>query len=692
RPGKQEGRIVDASNRSATVDGTSSLLETLQIPFLGGTPGGLITLTRGKPGHEIEFERGQHYLRDSNGNPVAPNPKNRRKLESGFELERNAEGAIVTTQAMLAQISDNRRKNPDYKGVFGLVGLREADTAHNLNRPLTNTGEGMQWMATYMGAEKWYEKTDTAFKQAPDAATAEKMLQLNVQMAMHPLIWSKDSYGVPAKKIAAFRSEMQRVVDALPEGADKTRLTSTYITPYSALMDDNVKLAAAIKQNGGRAGWVNPMRDWADERLEDRKVVRDFAKVPLTEEVREQVRLHPENRYEIIRDFRKAEAKRFGYLAADQSWQESTRTATFKEAQLGQGMLNDAKGQKEENLAPARIEFLQHLRDNPQARAAWMNHMLATPGGFQNVVDTINLTSNRATGNYQLLGYPDPQTAREDAREIATGFAGEKLGKRILHRNGGFFESLGNGLVRFATIGLESDALGIQRRNLDRGQFGFREATAKRWNDSATHAEVDASLVKFLDGAVLAAKTGTPAGQIAATGVVLTADPDRAENLGAQQTFNAMADTLKPQHLKTIDNQMVANLDNAGKRYVTAALDKAIKAGILDGEKVIVVTEEQAIAAQNNGGVVALTAEQKASLGKVPAGTTVYYTTASQAAALAAAKAGNVSSALRAQIVNTSDDPSKVSQNQMNASSLTRIAAASPEAFTSVVTNAILAA
>lgn len=692
RPGIQEGRIVDVSNRSGEIDTLSSVAETLQLPVIGGTPGGLVTLTRGKPGHEIEFKRRQHYVTDpETGEIIGVNPKNRRKLESGFNLDRDADGDIRTTQAMLAQISLNRRNNPDYSGVFGVLGVREAFTAHNLNRPLTNTGEGLQYTASYLGAERWYEKTDTEFTRSPNAATAEKMLQVNLQLAMHPLIWSVDSYGAPVQKAQALREEMQRVVDALPNSDDKTRLIDTYITPYAAVMQDPVKLDAAIKGNGGRENWVNPMRDWADERLKDKRVVRDFSDVPIPDNVREQLRNNPEQSREIIKDFRQAEAKRFLYLSADGIWNDSIRTPTAQEAQLGTGLLNDVEGQKETNLAPARVELLQHLHDNPQARAAWMDHMLSTQGGLQNVSDLLNLSSNTGTGNYALLNYPNGRAARDDARAIASGLAGEDQGERLMHRKGGFLSSLGNGMVRFATAGFESDAVGIERRNLDRGQFGFQEATAARWRSTngEQRQQVDAALVKLLDGAIAAANTNTPVGNIAATGLVLTMDPDRAANMGATQTFDALASTLQKNHRRTIDNQMVANLDNAGDRYVSAAVDRATSAGVIAGEQIVTVSEEQARAAAKNGGIVALTEEQKAKLGNIPPGTPITYTTVSTEAA---EEARNASNAARAMVLTVSPDEAKVSQNQLNALNLTRMAEASPAAFASVVTNAIVAA
>lgn len=734
RPGNQEGTVVNTSRTGGRGEGALPIAEALQIPFIGvlDSPASRLELTRNEPGKELEFRPAQHILvGDSLDQVIGANPRNNQKLESGVSLDLDADGAIRTTQDMSAQISINRRNNPDHRGF-----IREVITARTRNQALTNTGEGLALTTTLIGAENDYAATDKRFTAAPNAADAERLLQLNVQMAMHPLVWSVDSYGAPVDAVANLRADMTRVVEALPAGAERDSLTARYITPYAEVMNDPVALNAAITANGGRTEWVNPMRDWAVQRIVDETrdgdedFIEAYGKVPGASGTRAH----------------RAEAERVGRVYADGLWNESIRPPRETETALGTGLLHDAVGQREENLAPARIELLQHLRDDPEARAAWVDHMLATPGGLQNVTDLLHFTSNKNSGNSALMGYANGNEAADAARTLATGLAGEEQGRALMQRDPNFGQNLLNGIVRFGTIGLESDVTGARNRNQNNGLFGMQEATAARWANPETRAEVDAAITQILDRSITTAQAGGPVAQIAATSLVLTMDRNRAEDVGTTQTFNSFAATLSPEQVRVANNQMIANLDNAGDRYVSAAVARATMAGVLNGDVVAVDAATAARAAAGTatvaggtdtvaGGAGTDTVVGGASniIGEMPAnavagragadsvaggsdtvagatdtvagGTdigaggaartntrTVRVTALAMPdeAARAAILAGG--GATRAGALLTSIDTAQVSQNQLNALNATRMASSSPAALAGAVTAAIVAA
>lgn len=725
-PGNQEGTLVNTSRSGRRGEGVAPIIDALGVPFggLADSPRSRLVLSRSASNRENEFRPEQHIRLGADGEPIGPNKRrNNQKMESGVSLDVDADGEIRTTQNMGALISINRRNDPNHRGF-----IREVLTARTRNGPLTNTGEGLMLDTTLIGAENDYAATNTRFTANPNAADAERLLQLNVQMAMHPLLWSLDSYGAPVNAAASLRTDMSSVIERLPAGADRDRLTATYVTPYAPVMDDPVALNAAIAANGGRETWVNPMHAWRDQRLEqDYDVVRNYGRVPTTQEERDAMRVTIRSeraqarangtRYEggsVADRIRRAEAERVGTHYANQMWNESVRPPREHETALGTGLLHDAEGQREANLAPARIELLEHLRSDPVARAAWIDHMLATPGGMQNVSDLLHFSSNTRSGNSALLGFANGREAAGSARSLATSLAGEEQGRGLMHRNAGALD----GVARFLTIGIANPGT---NRNQNNGLFGFQEATAERWNNPATRAEVDAAMTQVLDRSITTARAGGPVGQIAATSLVLTMDPDRAsENARSAQTHTALFAKLSPTQTRVATNQMVVNLDNAGDRYVSAAVARATKAGLLNGEAIRTVdaaTANRAVDASNaiTAGVVAGGAGTDTVVGAganaVAGGTviggadpvngaanagnagarTVRVTalTMPDEARVAAIAAGG--SAARAGALATTTNASQTSQNQLNAFNATRMAAASPAAFASVVTSAIVA-
>ena len=732
QPGRQEGAQVNTTatnNRREQARAVADTLNILPVGEIINSTGETITTSRAKNGKELEFAPAQHYLIDDYGNAIKPNSVFHQKLEDDTRLVIDADGAMRTVLDSSAEISRNRRDNPDYSGVFGILGIREASTARNHLQPLTNTGEGMTLVTTYAGYERLNNKLRESFFNSgePSVEDAEKLLQLDVQAALHPLVWSVDSYGVPVKTPKTLRAEMQHVVDHLPH-EERGRLTEQYIKPYSHLLSDPAGLDKAIKHNGGREGWINPMQDWAQERLQDKYIVGQYNRTPETENERNYGHLNGDHNNRNDNDYWKPEseknkeAKRVAGIYSEKLWNESIRPPTPTEARLGMGELHDVQGQRESNLAPARIAMLETLSHDPKAREAWINHQLATRNGLQNVSDLLFQASNVSTGNHSLLDFPDGPSGKHGAERLAAGLAGQDHAEDLMHHDAGFFESVGTGLVRLGTLGFVS--LG-KNANQNKGLFGFADATKDRWKDPATHDQVDASFKEVIDRAIGTEKAGGAASSIASTALVLTVDPHRAETERTQDTYDKIIAALPPKQRNTPTNQMVANLDYAGQRYVTVAVDRATKAGVLAGDNVVTVDNATAEQARVHGSV-ALTAAQLRGAALKPSGAHVTADDlnkgelarangeTTQAALDAEARANAVeatrnpgsvrvttlstraaraargqSLAVQSNVLATTDDPTKVSQNALNAHLLNLTAKGTPAGMATMVVGAI---
>lgn len=680
-PNTQEGKHVDTASTSNTANAARADLNMLNLPgnLVAGT-GDIISTQRAKNGAELEFEPGQHYIVDSQGKAVRPNPRLNQKLEDDIRLEKDTEGKTRAVLDASAEVSLNRRLNPDYAGIFGILGIREASTASNQIEKLGNTGPGMSLVLTYTGYERLNQKISKPYFESatPSAADAEKLLQLDVQAALHPLVWSVDSYGVPVKTPQVLHAEMQRVIDHLPEGADKAHLTSTYITPYSNLLSNPAKLNETIKLHGGREQWVNPMTDWAWERQNNEYIHDQYANVPYPDDLHDDAS---------ITRFQNESSVNAGLAYANKMWRDSVRPPTKTEIKLGMGQLNNPVAQQEDHLAPARVDVLQALVNDPNARAAWINHQLATEDGLQNVTDLLHFSSNAAMANHSILAYQNGAEGAAGAKAIATRLAGEEQAKGLMHTDPNIPTGFFNGLFHTVTAGWWTND---KNDNQNNGLFGFQEATQQRWNDPATHAEVDAAFTEVLQRSIAAQKMGLVASPIASTALALTMDEQRANKKPeTTATYDALINALPKNQQDTPLNQMTANLDNAGHRFVTTAIAQQIKAGVMAGDNIATVDDKTANAARAAGGAsIALTAAQAAQLGAVPADTEAKLTTFRTDTARAAR---GQDTATQAAVMANSDDP-KVSQNQLNAHMMNLMAKGSPADFAAMMVGAIKAA
>jgi hypothetical protein len=603
KPGTQEGTRVVTTAKKGLMEDTGFVPNADQLKLRRAGEGGAVLNIFTSGTGELEFWPGQHIRLGAKGEALGPNLNLNQKMEQSARLAVDANGTMRTVVDMHALISQNRRENPDYRGF-----IREAFTATNHLDRLNNTGEGVTLVTSYLGLERAYEQTGKRYYDGkPTAADAEKLLQLNVQAALHPLVWSVDSYGVPNKGPAVLQAEMDKVIAALPAGDDKARLMATYVKPYRELLDDPTKLHAQIKAAGGLKGWENPMEAWAQERSKLAFIQEGYGDVPITEEQKKAklgVLYTDDNAYgkagnlgaKEIGELRKEEATRVAPIYARKVWEESIRPPTPSEVALGTGLLHDADAQKEGVLAQSRTALLTQLRDDPKARAAWVGHMLATPGGLQNVSDLLHFSSNENSGNHQLLGFKDAAEGRNAAKALASKMAGAAEGEALMRQEHTVLQNVGHSFVRFVTVGMVNPG---KNDNQNNGLFQFQEETARRWNDPATRQEVDAAVKEILDRSIAAQKRDAQVGSVASTALVITMDPNRAEDVGTTKTHAALTAAVGDAGKKTMTDQMVANLDHAGERHVTAAVYRASQELAAQGKvtSVNIGAAEQAAAA-----------------------------------------------------------------------------------------------
>lgn len=647
KPGTQEGRRVNTAKEAGFGEETFGYVRAGNQLKLGRANEGNVPANPfANGGGEVEFGPEQTYLTDDKGNILGPNPKVNQKMEVGMRLVRDADGNLRAVEDMTALISENRRENPNYRGF-----LREAFTATNLVHRTTNTGEGQKLAASYLVLEKSYEQLDASFTKAPQGerslADAEKLMQLNVQAALHPLVWSVYDYGAGAKPQELLKKSLTDVFNKLPDTPDAKALKAKY-EPYVTLLDDPARLDATIQAKGGRGSWFNPMLPEALERAKLDFIRDGYTNVPMPKPEREytqreiaEMGFDPNTMGRKERnEFKDKEIDRVARLYANKIWQDSIRLPVAAEYQLGTNKLNDPKAQQEDKLSFERVVLLDRLNRDPKAREAWVNLMLSTPAGTQKLYDTLHLTSREDSGNHALLAFSNPKVAREQSQKLAVALAGKEQGEALMREEGG---SPGNSLWRMITAGWQSDG---KNTNQNKGHFGFQEAMQKRWADPKTHAEVDAAVQEIL-GRAITSENGVE-GNVTTTALVLTMDPARAQKMGAADKLAALQATLAPEMVKTINDQMVVNLNNAGSNaQVTAHMAQVEAARTL------------AVAAPAGG-----------------------LSAAEQAARTAASKVVGFTTA----------DPSKVSQNEMNAMFVDSAAKASPAAFTTLLVGQMIAA
>ncbi|MFZ4542281.1 MAG: hypothetical protein ACOYNL_10915, partial [Rickettsiales bacterium] len=628
----------------------------------------------GSSAGEMEFAPGSHYLVDDSGKATGPNPNNFQKMEVGprIVLQNGIPRAVADMKAL---ISENRRENSEYSGV-----LREAFTAVNHLDKLNNTGEGVQLVTTYLGIENAYKRINKSFDITRSSRDAEELLQLNVQSALHPLVWSVDSYGVPSKGAAVLQQEMRRVLGEIPAGAEGNRLRQAY-EQYVPLLDNPTALKAKIEENGGRGNWINPMEAWAAERAKLDFIREGYGDIPITEAKRKsklgdtshmQYTDYPApqlGRKEIT-ELQQEETNRRGAIAARNAW-KIIDAPKESEVALGTGLLHNPAAQTEVALSASRIALLKKLDTNPKARAAWMDHMLASKGGMEPLAGLLHYSSNEDSGNHQLLNYGTEASARAGAQRIASNLAGKEQGAALMRIEHGAFEKLGHSIIRMGTLGFVNPGKGVNQNN---GLFGFEEATAVRWNDPKTREEVDDAVRNVIKRAIAAEGNGV--GNLASSELLRTMDPNAAEDHGTTSTRNALFKELGDKHALTAYNQMVVNLNLAGNRDVTAAVGKRTAERV----DAVTVDETTAIAATTDGSVK-LTGPERKQVDRTDKDVQVTVTTlpsGNKAAAAAAAW--------------TTADPSKVTQSEMNALLVHSAAKDAPSILATSTVHAIVAA
>lgn len=526
------------------------------------------------------------------GQPVGHNRKFDYKFEENARFGVNENGQIMSLVDGSALISQDRRLNP-YKGNQ----FTDAMTARNVITTMNSTAEGHLTVLSYAAIERGLSNSEQRFFAeggTPTTQDAERMLQLNTQRALHPLTWSVSSNGVPVGNVDTIRGEINGVLNSpqfasLPQ-EDQSRLRGTY-SQYLPLLDNPQALESAISTNGGRSQWVNPLREWVPERIEERPevVLRGYSDAP-------ERRAGDMNREERV-----ARATEVGNTYADLAWRTSVRVPTETEVQLGTGVLLNAERQQADPMSQNRVAFLRSLEENPELRRQYINEVMTTPGALQKVTDPV-FHATRGTGNNSgILAFDGDRDADRFGHSVAERLAGREHRGRLNYSGGNVLvNNFVNPLVTLATIGIVNSQDINGGRNQTRGiADGVPEAIQSRWNAGGeTAAQIDGAFTDIIRQARLAEERGVP---MAATSLTLAVNPNLNEdknNGRMTDSYRAFIGALPEAGRNAVYDQMVVNQPGLAGR-----IELGTEQRILAGERIATVdasTIETARAANGN--------------------------------------------------------------------------------------------
>ncbi len=500
---------------------------------------------------ELEFKPERHidYTRDAQGRLVAVGPTKgtHTKIESSMRVVDSGVGAVRDLGAL---IGEGRRFDPDFANIF-----REGRTARNVIDPLLNTGEGAKAVVTLVGTSRAIGNLSAAFEQEPTTQTGEYLIQQYLKRASNKLFWSVDPMGAPVGDVEGTRAAITAVLAKIPE-ADRAGMEAKY-KPYLPLIGTDRDLALAIKADPNRPNWFDEGADWARERVGLDYIRDGFGRPPGYDKHREGKKERAQHALKELTD---------RYYDAEIA---STGISTDFERELGSGtaMLDiPAAAREASSLSPARVKLLTGIAADDKQFGAYVDHLVSLPGGTQAVTDLLLYTSNKGSLNHDLLGFATDGEGRRESKRILTDLLGE-AGKDNLYKEGRGF---GNGLLRTITLGIVSKGKG---RNVNTGVFDENEIIRARLADPATR-DVTLGAIREVMTRAAAAEGSTPGG-VATTALTLPLDRDWAENQfgpGGSPALNTLRDLTGPEGRKTMDAQVLYNLDHAGDRNVTAGV------------------------------------------------------------------------------------------------------------------------
>ncbi|PZP86489.1 MAG: hypothetical protein DI582_02540 [Azospirillum brasilense] len=526
------------------------------------------------------------------GQPTGHNRKFDYKFEENARFGVNENGQIMSLVDGSALISQDRRLNP-YKGNQ----FTDAMTARNVITTMNSTAEGHLTVLSYAAIERGLSNSEQRFFAeggTPTTQDAERMLQLNTQRALHPLTWSVSSNGVPVGNVDTIRGEINGVLNSpqfasLPQ-EDQSRLRGTY-SQYLPLLDNPQALEGAIATNGGRSQWVNPLREWVPERIEERPevVLRGYSDAP------------DRRAGDMNREERVARATEVGNAYADLAWRTSVRVPTETEVQLGTGVLLNAERQQADPMSQNRVAFLRSLEENPALRQQYINEVMSTPGALQKVTDPV-FHATRGTGNNSgILAFDGDRDADRFGHSVAERLAGREHRGRLNYSGGNVLvNNFVNPLVTLATIGIVNSQDINGGRNQTRGiADGVPEAIQSRWNAGGeSAAQIDSAFTDIIRQARLAEERGVP---MAATSLTLAVNPNLNEdknNGRMTDSYRAFIGALPEAGRNAVYDQMVVNQPGLAGR-----IEVGTEQRILAGERIATVdasTIETARAANGN--------------------------------------------------------------------------------------------
>lgn len=581
-------RVVDGALRPGDSEGT-------RVRDANGT---IVTSragnARGQHG-ELEYGPSQVVFYDPATGAMTPNTYFNQKFEQAPRFEMDESGSLYTVIDGSALISFDRRLNPYHGNIW-----RDAMSARNLINQWNNTGEGRMAITTFAGIMRADQAIDDRLADYPTPEDALRGLELNTQLALHPIMWSVSSEGVPVGNPAAIRERMENLIASGYVSPEK----ETEFRGYMDLLHDPVALNAAIEASGGRANWYNPMSDWAHERA-GLDFIRDgYGDRPGVD--RPQLEretgpggghLNTSNAAVRNRDLRqqieadRAErAAEVGQEYATLMWNKVVTPPTQTEIALGEGRLFDTAAQTPAAMVASRQELLSRIYNDDTFRAQYIDHLLATPGAFEAAVVTpLHLTAKdgvvfNRTGNNRILGFEGHRAAQGFVEQSSAELGGEEWREKV-RWDGNVLTNVVTSPITLLTLGAKQVGL---NRNQNRGLSGFEDDVRERWNDAATRGQVDAAIRDIAARAYTAQENGV---DLASTGFAYALNPALVENAnGGQQTdaYRALRTAGGETIAKLADDQLAVNINFNG---LAARVEQSLETKVANGE----------IAADNTG-------------------------------------------------------------------------------------------
>jgi hypothetical protein len=553
------------------------------------------------------------YYIDANGNAIVPNTKFEQKLEENARRMFDENGKPIYVVDGNALISINRRMNPDYAGIF-----KDERTAANRITEFSNTAEGLDVITAYAGIERAYGKTAASYKQSNSTQDARYLLELNVQMALNPIVWSVSHQGVPVIETEVIQTQMRSILSAHPE------LNSEFGSLVNLVSSPNKLDKATDRQK-----YRNYMDEWAQERAE-----LDFIKKGYTQK--------DNGHYVNAKDgsplnIPELTTPEIGAIFADSIQRKGSRAPTQFEIELGTGVAINSQRQAPDALAQAELDFVHKFRTDKAFATKVIKTAADTPGALQKLNDLLFHATRDDTDNQRLLAFTDKTSdvvsfigftnngkAEDYAKAIALQLTGsEKTAKKMLADDPNIGDRLVQGLVRTATIGLVTIGKG---ENQNRGLFDAEPAIKNRINGYNEFGDVidPALAAKNLDDVVSAYQSlagrieegqnaGVQATDVGRHNFALVANPQayqlREQELVAEDALRVNAKTSRvsayrrgmdgnsgyqdvlaaagPAMVDALKDAWVVNQNYAGNTNVIANIEAATEARIVRGEKVV---------------------------------------------------------------------------------------------------------